>query len=86
MAPLERCRASVFRPGRHARPPWSGPRNNTPPHWHRTSHQNNEPAARLYFLTNDRAVKERPQFNTISGGVTINNCMLRVAQDDLPFG
>src|SRR5690606_1644633 len=40
----------------------------------------------LYFFTNDRATEERILYGTISGGVTINNCILHVAQHDLPFG
>jgi coniferyl-aldehyde dehydrogenase len=40
----------------------------------------------LYFFTNDRALEERILYGTISGGVTINNCILHVAQHDLPFG
>jgi acyl-CoA reductase-like NAD-dependent aldehyde dehydrogenase len=37
-------------------------------------------------FTNDKATEERVLRSTISGGVTINNCMLHVAQHDLPFG
>lgn len=40
----------------------------------------------LYFFTNDRGLEERILYGTISGGVTINNCILHVAQHDLPFG
>jgi coniferyl-aldehyde dehydrogenase len=40
----------------------------------------------LYFFTNDRALEDRILYGTISGGVTINNCILHVAQHDLPFG
>jgi coniferyl-aldehyde dehydrogenase len=40
----------------------------------------------LYFFTNDKAVEERLLYQTISGGVTVNNCVLHVAQHDLPFG
>lgn len=40
----------------------------------------------LYFFTNDKSVQERLLYGTISGGVTINNCVLHVAQHDLPFG
>jgi coniferyl-aldehyde dehydrogenase len=40
----------------------------------------------LYFFTNDRATEERILYRTISGGVTINNCVLHVAQHSLPFG
>jgi coniferyl-aldehyde dehydrogenase len=40
----------------------------------------------FYIFTNDRAREEKLLYSTISGGVTINNCMLHVAQHDLPFG
>ena len=40
----------------------------------------------LYVFTHDRAREEKLIFDTISGGVTVNNCMLHVAQHDLPFG
>ena len=35
---------------------------------------------------NDRASTERILEETVSGGVTVNETMLHVAQDDLPFG
>ncbi len=40
----------------------------------------------FYVFTNDRARKEKLLYSTISGGVTINNCIIHVAQHDLPFG
>jgi len=40
----------------------------------------------FYVFTNDKAREEKLLYATISGGVTINNCMLHVAQHDLPFG
>jgi coniferyl-aldehyde dehydrogenase len=40
----------------------------------------------FYVFTNDRVREEKLLYSTISGGVTINNCMLHVAQHDLPFG
>ncbi|MGB5349340.1 MAG: coniferyl aldehyde dehydrogenase [Polyangiales bacterium] len=40
----------------------------------------------FYVFTNDRARKHKLLYNTISGGVTINNCIIHVAQHDLPFG
>lgn len=40
----------------------------------------------FYLFTNDKATEERILRATISGGVTINNCMLHVAQHDMPFG
>jgi len=40
----------------------------------------------LYAFTNDRARQEKLLYSTISGGVTINNCIIHVAQHDQPFG
>ncbi|HEY8514877.1 MAG TPA: coniferyl aldehyde dehydrogenase [Candidatus Binatia bacterium] len=40
----------------------------------------------LYVFTNDSKLQEKVLYSTISGGVTINNCVLHVAQHDLPFG
>jgi len=40
----------------------------------------------FYFFTNDKATEEKLLYSTISGGVTINNCILHVAQHDMPFG
>jgi coniferyl-aldehyde dehydrogenase len=40
----------------------------------------------FYVFTNDKASEDKLLYSTISGGVTINNCMLHVAQHDLPFG
>ncbi|HEX8793578.1 MAG TPA: coniferyl aldehyde dehydrogenase [Polyangiaceae bacterium] len=40
----------------------------------------------LYLFSNERDTIERVLTNTISGGVTVNETMLHVAQDDLPFG
>lgn len=40
----------------------------------------------LYLFDNDRARVNRTLAVTRSGGVTVNDCMLHVAQDDLPFG
>jgi coniferyl-aldehyde dehydrogenase len=40
----------------------------------------------FYVFSNDRARQEKILYATISGGVTINDCMLHVAQHDLPFG
>ncbi len=40
----------------------------------------------FYMFTNDKATEHKLLYSTISGGVTINNCMLHVAQHDLPFG
>jgi coniferyl-aldehyde dehydrogenase len=40
----------------------------------------------FYVFTDDKAVEERLLYSTISGGVTVNNFMLHVAQHDMPFG
>jgi coniferyl-aldehyde dehydrogenase len=40
----------------------------------------------FYVFTNDTATQEKLIYSTISGGVTVNNCMLHVAQHDMPFG
>jgi coniferyl-aldehyde dehydrogenase len=40
----------------------------------------------FYVFTNDTATEEKLLYSTISGGVSVNNCMLHVAQHDLPFG
>jgi coniferyl-aldehyde dehydrogenase len=40
----------------------------------------------FYMFTNDRARKDKLLYSTISGGVTINNCIMHIAQHDLPFG
>lgn len=40
----------------------------------------------FYIFTNNAEVEEKLLYSTISGGVTINNCILHVAQHDLPFG
>jgi coniferyl-aldehyde dehydrogenase len=40
----------------------------------------------FYVFTNDQATEEKLVYSTISGGVTVNNCMLHVAQHDMPFG
>jgi coniferyl-aldehyde dehydrogenase len=40
----------------------------------------------LYYFTNDQALGDKILYGTISGGVTVNNCVLHVAQHDLPFG
>ncbi len=40
----------------------------------------------LYAFTDDKATEEKLLYSTISGGVTINHCMLHVAQHDMPFG
>jgi coniferyl-aldehyde dehydrogenase len=40
----------------------------------------------FYVFTNDRARRDKLLYSTISGGVTINNCIMHIAQHDLPFG
>jgi coniferyl-aldehyde dehydrogenase len=40
----------------------------------------------LYYFSHDRASTARVLDETISGGVTVNETMLHVAQDDMPFG
>jgi coniferyl-aldehyde dehydrogenase len=40
----------------------------------------------FYVFTNDGGRREKLLYATISGGVTINNCMMHIAQHDLPFG
>ena len=40
----------------------------------------------LYFFSHDKAAIDKVLSDTISGGVTVNETMLHVAQDDLPFG
>src|ERR1019366_4375521 len=40
----------------------------------------------LYFFSHDKQATDRVLNETISGGVTVNETMLHVAQDDLPFG
>jgi len=40
----------------------------------------------FYVFTNSKYAEDKLLYSTISGGVTINNCMLHVAQHDMPFG
>ena len=40
----------------------------------------------LYVFDHDRASIERVLARTVSGGVTVNETILHIAQDDLPFG
>jgi coniferyl-aldehyde dehydrogenase len=40
----------------------------------------------LYLFTNDENVQERVLSGTMSGGVSINDCAMHVAQHDMPFG
>lgn len=40
----------------------------------------------LYLFSDDKALRDRVIRNTRSGGVSVNDCSLHVAQHDLPFG
>ncbi|MFN2375175.1 MAG: coniferyl aldehyde dehydrogenase [Candidatus Binatia bacterium] len=40
----------------------------------------------FYIFTNSKESEDKLIYGTISGGVTVNNCVLHVAQHDLPFG
>ncbi|MEH0020485.1 MAG: coniferyl aldehyde dehydrogenase [Desulfobacter sp.] len=40
----------------------------------------------LYLFTNDKSLSEDYIGQTLSGGVTINDCAMHVAQHDMPFG
>ena len=40
----------------------------------------------LYLFSNDKPLQERVIKNTLSGGVSINDCSFHVAQHDMPFG
>ncbi|MTI18088.1 coniferyl aldehyde dehydrogenase [Rhodobacteraceae bacterium RKSG542] len=40
----------------------------------------------LYYFSNDKAKQEHVLHQTHSGGVSINDCVMHVAIDDLPFG
>lgn len=40
----------------------------------------------LYYFSDDKESIDFVLYNTLSGGVTINDTLLHIAQDDLPFG
>ncbi|GGO78979.1 putative coniferyl aldehyde dehydrogenase [Marinobacterium nitratireducens] len=40
----------------------------------------------LYLFTNDKKLQDKVVYNTLSGGVSINDTLLHVAQHDMPFG
>jgi coniferyl-aldehyde dehydrogenase len=40
----------------------------------------------LYLFSHSRALQEQVIYNTLSGGVVINDCVLHAVQHDLPFG
>lgn len=46
----------------------------------------NERPLALYLFTNSQAVQDKVIYQTISGGVSVNDTLLHVAQHDMPFG
>lgn len=40
----------------------------------------------FYLFTNDKAIQEKLFYRTLSGGVTVNNCVFHVLQHSIPFG
>ncbi|WP_286240201.1 coniferyl aldehyde dehydrogenase [Neptuniibacter halophilus] len=40
----------------------------------------------LYLFSNDKSLQDKVVYNTLSGGVSINDTLLHVAQHDMPFG
>jgi coniferyl-aldehyde dehydrogenase len=40
----------------------------------------------LYWFGNDRHARDAVLHNTVSGGVTVNDCLLHIAQERQPFG
>ena len=46
----------------------------------------NERPLALYLFSNDHRVQETVLVRTMSGGVSINDCAMHVAQHDMPFG
>ncbi|MEE8311827.1 MAG: coniferyl aldehyde dehydrogenase [Candidatus Binatia bacterium] len=40
----------------------------------------------LYIFTHDKQSEEKLLMGTVSGGVTVNNCVFHIAQHDMPFG
>ena len=47
--------------------------------------QNERPLA-LYLFSNNKAIQDKVIARTMSGGVSLNNCLLHAGQHDLPFG
>ncbi len=47
---------------------------------------NNERPLALYLYSNDKKIQEKITFNTLSGGMCINDSMFHAAQHDMPFG
>ena len=48
--------------------------------------QNKERPLALYWFGENNAKKEKVLNETISGGVSINDCAWHVIQEDIPFG
>lgn len=48
--------------------------------------QQGERPLALYLFSNDKALQQQILQQTHSGGVALNDCLMQVAQDDLPFG
>lgn len=46
----------------------------------------NERPLALYLFTNSKAVQDKVIYQTISGGVSVNDTLFHVAQHDMPFG
>ncbi|RRJ84398.1 coniferyl aldehyde dehydrogenase [Aestuariirhabdus litorea] len=46
----------------------------------------NERPLALYLFSNNKALQEKVVYNTVSGGVSVNDTLLHVAQHDMPFG
>ena len=40
----------------------------------------------FYLFSNDKATQEKLFYGTLSGGVTVNNCVFHVLQHSIPFG
>lgn len=40
----------------------------------------------LYLFSNDRKLQQHVLDHTLSGGVTVNDCLMHLAQHDMPFG
>jgi coniferyl-aldehyde dehydrogenase len=47
--------------------------------------QHERPLA-LYLYTNDKELEEKVTYNTLSGGMCVNDSVFHVAQHDMPFG
>jgi coniferyl-aldehyde dehydrogenase len=40
----------------------------------------------LYLYTNDKELEKKVTYNTLSGGMCVNDSVFHVAQHDMPFG